>query len=414
MTFSRYTLHPTVRAALLRFLVHHNPFYLLSALCMVAACLALNTAISPHAGELLKVMALLGTLNLYEAILIVLGLFLIQKRGVIRDGRTLLFIEAPFLFDLMFLNAEAGSASFRYGMLLDVAVLALALIKTAIVLRVLCGRLPRHAFAYIALSLAALFLLPSGFKWIEHRGPITSVHFYFAWCGLGMLLAFWEMHGRLAGATIATEESRVATLIRRLYTALPLASLAAHLGMLHWVYLVPVTAADLSPVVIGLAIAVGRLLPLPLATPIRVVMPLMAILWSLDSAPALHMHLGRIQFTPALVAAGAAYLAYVYCFFLNRAIVLIGGAISAALFIALGPTFAQIAEATESAWQWAIHRIDDVTPKTPIQWGLTALAGAFGFLGLGAAVSFRKEPPAREGFDAAASPVPAPGTPGDG
>ena len=40
MTFSRYTLRPHLRAALMTFLVHHNPFYLLSALCMVAACLA--------------------------------------------------------------------------------------------------------------------------------------------------------------------------------------------------------------------------------------------------------------------------------------------------------------------------------------------------------------------------------------
>jgi len=52
MTFSRYTLRPSFRAALLAFLVHHNPFYLLSALFMVAGCYALNSGLAPRTGDL--------------------------------------------------------------------------------------------------------------------------------------------------------------------------------------------------------------------------------------------------------------------------------------------------------------------------------------------------------------------------
>ena len=43
--------------------------------------------------------------------------------------------------------------------------------------------------------------------------------------------------------------------------ACPMASLLVHLGMLHWVYRVPFLAADASPVLLGLAVALARVRP---------------------------------------------------------------------------------------------------------------------------------------------------------
>ena len=40
----QFTLQP--RPSLLRFLTEHNPFYLLSAACMLASCLALTNSLS--------------------------------------------------------------------------------------------------------------------------------------------------------------------------------------------------------------------------------------------------------------------------------------------------------------------------------------------------------------------------------
>src|SRR6476620_3676533 len=91
---------------LLRFLVHHNPFYLLSALCMIAGCFALNSALQTRSGELSKLLLLMGTLQLYELLLVGLGLYLIVKHRLDRDGRTLLLLDAVFLVDLTFLNNE--------------------------------------------------------------------------------------------------------------------------------------------------------------------------------------------------------------------------------------------------------------------------------------------------------------------
>ena len=65
-----------------RFLVRHHPFYLLSALCMIAGCYILNSARSHDPGDLGALLVLIGTINAYELLLIGLGLFL--ARGLTR------------------------------------------------------------------------------------------------------------------------------------------------------------------------------------------------------------------------------------------------------------------------------------------------------------------------------------------
>ena len=123
MTIASYTLRPSLRSLLVTFLVHHNPFYLLSAVSMLLGCYALNAGLATRTGEIGKLLALIGMLNFYELILIALGLYLIRRRGLIRDGRTLLLLEIPFLIDLAFLNAEASSVSLSRGLLLNSVVL---------------------------------------------------------------------------------------------------------------------------------------------------------------------------------------------------------------------------------------------------------------------------------------------------
>lgn len=134
MTTLSYTIRPSVRAVLLAFLVHHNPFYLLSALCMIAGCYALNSAMALYSGDLRGLLVLIGTINAYELLLIALGLFLIRRRGIIRDGRTLLLLQTVFLFDLTFLNAETATGSLRAGLLVNAILLGIALLKVSAIL----------------------------------------------------------------------------------------------------------------------------------------------------------------------------------------------------------------------------------------------------------------------------------------
>lgn len=391
MTLSHYVLRPRLRDLLLQFLVHKNPFYLLSALSMIAGCFAINNDLSPHAGELGKLLYLLAILNGYEAIVIALGLYLIKNRRIIRDGRTLLLIEAPFLVDLIFLNAEAGSVAFQIGIILNLLALFLALLKAGIVLRVLNGRISRADSAFITAELATLFMLPSAFKWLEHHGPITGLHFYLAWWVVGLLLVSYEVLGRWLGRGEALKQG-VGRTIRHLYVALPIASLIAHLGMLHWVYNVDFVAANLSPILLGAAVALHRIVPAAIAP--RVMALVMAALLSASQPELFAIHLtGKWILTPGLLMTAAGYLAFAYTLRLKHALYFLSAGFLIVTVIWTAPMMLQLALICREGIRKALAMLHDALPKTSFQWGMTALAGSFTFLALGAALSLRHAAP---------------------
>lgn len=395
MTLPAYTLRPSLRAALLTFLVHQNPFYLLSALSMLAGCYALNTGLAARTGDLGKLLALVGVLNVYELMLIALGVYLIRRRGIIRDGRTLLLLEAPFLVDLAFLNAEVGSVSVRIGCMLNLLVLALALAKTAFVLHALWGHMPMRLFRSIGAQLAVLFLMPCAFNRFEHQGGVSFSHFYAAWWVIGVLMIAYELQARTLGPDTNTIDLGLRLFIRRLYIALPLASIILHLSLLHWVYRVPFVAGDLSPLLLGGAFVLGRSTHAKRGDVklLRAIMPLTALVLTLQSPPLWHLQwTARFDVTPAILILGAAYVTYVYCFFLTRAFQLMAGAATMVLFVAFGPTLAQLELAATWAWQRLVSSTQWLAARTAIEWGLTAMGSAFAFLAIGASVSLRKEP----------------------
>ena len=391
MTLSHYVLRPRLRDLLLQFLVHKNPFYLLSALSMIAGCFAINSDLSPHAGELGKLLYLLAILNGYEAIVIALGLYLIKKRKIIRDGRTLLLIEAPFLVDLIFLNAEAGLVSFHVGIILNLLALFLALLKAGIVLRVLNGTVSRADSAFIAAELATLFMLPSAFKWLEHRGPITGLHFYLAWWVVGLLLVSYEVLGRWFGRGDELKPG-VGRTIRHLYVALPIVSLVAHLGMLHWVYNVNFMAADLSPIFLGAAVALHRVIPAAIAP--RALAFLIAALLSANHPELFAIHvIGKWILTPGLLMTVASYLAFAYTLRRRYAVYFLFVGFSIAMFIWMAPLLVEVAIICRDGIRKGMTMLQSALPRTTFQWGMTALTGAFAFLALGAALSLRHAPP---------------------
>ena len=73
-----------------------NPFYLLSAMCMLGGCLTLSHSVvwtyTPNSWDL----RLLIMLSVYEAALIGLAWFLIRRRGLFHDGAMLVAMEAFF------------------------------------------------------------------------------------------------------------------------------------------------------------------------------------------------------------------------------------------------------------------------------------------------------------------------------
>src|SRR5438132_2125711 len=76
---------PPARISLYRILVEYNPFYLLSAMCMLAGVFALNNSLDYSPLPLPNLITLIVTLNCYEAMLIGLAVFLL-RRGIRRDA----------------------------------------------------------------------------------------------------------------------------------------------------------------------------------------------------------------------------------------------------------------------------------------------------------------------------------------
>ena len=258
-------------------------------------------------------------------------------------------------------------------------------------MRVLFGRMPRQSLGLIAMQLTLLLMMPSAFKWFEHRGDLTQAHFYLAWWAVGLMLVLFELQEHFQKSGDTAPAARVAHTMRRLYMVLPLASAVAHLSMLHWVYRVHFTAGDLSPVLIGIAFAVGRL---PALRPDRVILvrllaPTAAMIFAVNDPPAIQGHLfGQLGVAPWLLTLAAAYMTWVYCFFRPRALPTASGRRDRGSDCRLRPAALRTKRMVAQRTQDAVIRL---IPRTAIEWGLLAMGGAFAFLTFGAALSLRKD-----------------------
>src|SRR3954467_2172036 len=110
MTLDSPRAGPQSRAS--RLIEDYNPFYLLSAACMLFGVFALNDSLDWSPIGLRKLLTMIVTLNVYEIVVIGLAIFLL-KRNIRRDALLLLIVEAFFLADVGFLNAEIFATDAR-------------------------------------------------------------------------------------------------------------------------------------------------------------------------------------------------------------------------------------------------------------------------------------------------------------
>jgi hypothetical protein len=180
------------------------------------------------------------------------------------------------------------------------------------------------------------------------------------------------------------------------------ASLLAHVGMIQWVYKVPFHPAELSPVLLGLAVVLAapeaaRLLSPPNLRTLRLALPAFAVLLTLvpfggersgDALPSFAAGRGgRLELSPALLAVAGAYLVYVYLYLLPRALWFVSGAAVVAAAALFGPTWAQTEALVSTSWRWTTTSALRLVPRTALQWAVTAISAAFALLGVGAWVS---------------------------
>lgn len=392
------TIHP--QPVLVRLLTDHNPFYLLSAACMLASCLALTNSLSWTSIPRAKLLTLIATLNMYEFALLGIALFLITRRGLQRDGRMLLLLQVFFVADFTFLNAEVVTADLRTGVLVNAVLFALAAVKIGVVLAVLRPSFTAVQYGFVLVMLAVVFGAPCVFRWLDADGGVVNArHFYAAWWVVGMLPALYELLARLDRrgrdpVSVAPAASAAPTTA---YLVVPFVSLLTHVGILHYVYEVDFYGAHAAPVLLGLTLVLNRytptaLLPRKDLLVLRLLLPMAAVLVSAGSRwefPLDGLYPGLVL-TPRSLAVAGAFLTYVYCFLLPYAAVLIpAGAVAAAAYV-FGPSRQQVLDVVRAMWTASTDAVRRVVPKTMADWGVVGLVASFAFLGLGFWISLRK------------------------
>jgi hypothetical protein len=151
---------PSPRPNSLEFIVRHNPAYLISALLMFSGIYMVVQPSRQHVGQLTSILATFGTLEVYEALLLAVAVFLVCFRKVLDDGATVIVIESLFvvgcfmILDEIVFNPERIFIGLSFGL----AAAVLATVRFA-----LLGRSVRGLVPGAVLILLAAFFLWNGF-----------------------------------------------------------------------------------------------------------------------------------------------------------------------------------------------------------------------------------------------------------
>jgi hypothetical protein len=364
--------------------MNRNPFYGLSAAAMLGGCYMVDHALKLEPGQLAKLLALIGVLQVYEVLLVALGTFLVATRRAPRDGVMVLMLEALFLVDGTLLATECVTAEAAAGALVAGALLALAIAKLTLVQRLVPAALSVRTAVILGAQVAVVLGVPLLASGLAPAGLLVPVSLYgLWWVTLGLPLAQAQVREAIQARGTSPPSRAVAA-----WTWLPAASVLLHVWAVGWIHDVPFRPAFLAPFLLGLALAAGRG-----QVARQIVLPALAVLVSLGQAQFLGFALPGpigVPVTPvrlALVGAGAAYgfLAWRYGY---RWLVAL-----AALFVVVGSaggSLSSLADAGAALWRLAGRLV----PRGALGWGLTAIAASFVFLAVGASRSLRPRRPA--------------------
>jgi hypothetical protein len=373
-----------MRRFLLRLAAEGSPLYLLSALSMLAGCYTLSHALALQPGQTGKLLVLLAALGAYEALFVGLGLFLIVRRGLERDGRMLLLLEVLFLVDATLLGGETFAADFRTGVAVSVALLILAVVKVIVIVRVLDPGTVVSALAPTLLPFSLIYLTPGAYARLQELHLFEPRTVYGFWWLAAAAVVVQAMLARQAADKV---DPAAGAFRRVLAIALP-ASLTVHLLAATWVQDLEFRVAYLGPMV--LALGAARIL-LDVSWPgprWRLALPAAAVLLSLDAEADLTL-IGpwAIPLSPLRLALVAAGLAYLEGHRLHRGRGFAWGAGLCLLAAASGHSVAAMADRAGWLWRAVTSGGRRVFPRTAEAWGVVAVVMAFVLLGLGAAAS---------------------------
>jgi hypothetical protein len=348
-----------------------------------------------------RILSLIFTLNLYEALLIAIAIWLLNSRdaGQRRDGAILIGIEAFFLVDLTWLNAEMFAIDLKLGTLVNAMLLILAVCKLEVIFRGLGRRWNGGAFAFVVSEVILLLALPGFLKFvfesqpINHRGVLPASAIYAAWWMVGIvpILAV-----ALLRPAATAREFLINLPSRRIVQVLMIfafVSIVLHLSLFNWVYKVEWYNANVAPLVLGLAVAIGaydrHIVSLETRMRLQLSLPVVAMLLSTNPVSALTFH-GPVELTPLRFAFIGMTLVYLHGLWLHRHVWF---AIATAMCLGvggLGASWETISQTTRAGWNCLCDLIDRLTPRTGPQWGIVSVGASFVLLALGALASVMK------------------------
>ena len=378
------------RGPILRLFTQHNPFYFLSACCMLLGCFVLNDALdwSPMPQDNLLILIL--TLNVYEGALITLGLFLVS-RGLVRDGVFLLVLESLFLADVGFLNSELFTSDVRLGLIVNAILFWLGAVKIGIVFAGLGLRLRSGLFVFAVVQLGVLFAVPGLFADVASRryGDLPPFTIYGAWWAVGLVPVLYAVLVRTDG--LGPVHLRVV----RALLVLPLVSLGAHLCVANWVYGVTFELANVAPLLLGLTVLAGRYDPsvATLASRMRLqlTVPLAAIVAAMIGySEELLVDPHGLALSPLRLTLAAAALVYLDGWWMHRHPYFLWCAALSFGAALVGPTVRSVASSASDFGSFLSEYLHGLAPKTPAQWGVVSVAASFVLLAIGAVFSLAR------------------------
>ncbi len=389
--------------SLYRRIAKNNPFYLISAFCMLAGCYLLTEALDPSPERLDKMLVVLGILNIYEFLLIGLGIYLVYGKGLERDGRLLLFLAVLFLVDGTNLNTQCVAAYPVLGGMLSVVTLLFGVTKVGIIVYFLRLRLTHASKVFVGAQLAVLFITPGVFSWMlsynyasDGKVPVTAMHV--AWWIAGILVAVFPSRPLLRDDIGGKTTRQGVGLVLKALMIGPLVSIIVHLVVYCGVFDRQFYLCHLSPVLLGLAVYDlrmngsrerrwgGQLRPAGLIA----VSILLSGFFPATMTHGLPFWEDDPVISPFRVTLLVAAIAYFAGFwYLRRPLYAEAGAASGIVMCA-GHSFSETARTVCNIARKGRSFISKVVPDTTMEWGVLAVGAAFMFLIVGGVVSFRR------------------------
>ena len=401
---------PSTRHPIRDLIFLYNPVYLLSSVCMLVGCVLLTNDTEHKVVPLGQLLAIVAAVGLYQACLFLIGSFLAFGRRILRDGRTLLILDAIFLSDITFVNSELLTTNLTVGLGIGLLLFGLSALRIHWITRRAQCPMPLHRYLIILMQLMLIIGIPAYLKYVDTGTSIGATTLYCLWWAVGLALAGTVLADHARQVVHAKLPPRAAW-VQPTYLGVTWLSLILHLAELHYVYNVTFHAAMLCPILISLAMLLrhrdGRVPSRHRTVGLQLAMLIMTFLIGVDAADSLSLSLLGASVSAGKLTFGALYLAAVYMYIRPLAYWLIGAGALVAATDLFGPGWRQIGMCIIRAGRWAVEAAVNLLPSTRLGWGITGIVGAFLLLGIGLLISLRKPPDDHHPADHA-TPEPGP------